>query len=205
MLNIRKSNRLFFDTFEGMARGAVEAAQVLESMFRNGADALPAHADQIKEIEHRCDHMVHDLVRELYRTFITPFDREDIHDLCTSIDDVVDLINSTASRVVLFRVGREVPDAAALAGAIRRQSELILDAVRHLKEPESILDRCRSIKELETEGDRLYREAMARLFERATDPIFVIKAKEIIERLEAATDAGDRIAIVLERIVLKSQ
>lgn len=205
MLNIRKSNRLFFDTFEGMARGAVEAAQVLESMFRNGADALPAYADQIKEIEHRCDHMVHDLVRELYRTFITPFDREDIHDLCTSIDDVVDLINSTASRVVLFGVGREVPDAAALAGAIRRQSELILEAVRHLKEPESILDRCRSIKELETEGDRLYREAMARLFERATDPIFVIKAKEIIERLEAATDAGDRIAIVLERIVLKSQ
>jgi uncharacterized protein Yka (UPF0111/DUF47 family) len=205
MLSIRKSNRLFFDTFEGMARGSVEAAQVLESMFRNGADALGAYADQIKEIEHRCDHMAHDLVRELNRTFITPFDREDIHDLCSSIDDVVDLINSTASRAVLFGVGSEVPDAAALAGAIRRQSDLILDAVRHLKEPESILDRCRAIKELETEGDRLYREAMARLFERATDPIFVIKAKEIIERLEAATDAGDRIAIVLERIVLKSQ
>jgi predicted phosphate transport protein (TIGR00153 family) len=205
MLSIRKSNRLFFDTFEGMARGSVEAAQVLESMFRNGADSLGAYADQIKEIEHRCDHMVHDLVRELNRTFITPFDREDIHDLCTSIDDVVDLINSTASRAVLFRVGSEVPDAAALAGAIRRQSDLILEAVRHLKEPETILDRCRAIKELETEGDRLYREAMARLFERATDPIFVIKAKEIIERLEAATDAGDRIAIVLERIVLKSQ
>src|SRR5262245_43514457 len=105
MLNIRKSNRLFFDTFEGMARGSVEAAQALESMFRNGADARGAYADQIKEIEHRCDHMVHDLVRELNRTFITPFDREDIHDLCTSLDDVVDLINSTASRAVLFGVG----------------------------------------------------------------------------------------------------
>jgi hypothetical protein len=205
MLSVRKSNRLFFDTFEGMARGSVEAAQVLESMFRNGADAIAAHAGQIKEIEHRCDRMVHELVRELNRTFITPFDREDIHDLCTSIDDIVDLIDATASRTMLFGVGSEVPDAAALAGAIRRQSELIPEAVRHLKEPESILDRCREIKEMETEGDRLYREAMARLFESHPDPIFVIKAKEIIETLEAATDAGDRIAIVLERIVLKSQ
>lgn len=205
MLSLGKSNRLFFETFEGMALGSVEAAQALEAMFRDGAGVVATHAGRIKEIEHRCDHLLHDLVRALNRTFITPFDREDIHDLCTSIDDIVDLINATANRAVLFGVSGDVPDAAALAGTIRRQCELILDAVRHLKEPESILDRCREIKGLETEGDHLYREAMARVFERHSDPIFVIKAKEIIETLEAATDAGDRIAVVLERIVLKSQ
>ena len=205
MLNVRKSQRLFFETFEAMARGAVDAARVLEEMFQNGVEAFRSHAARIKEIEHQCDRLVHDVVKELNRTFITPFDREDIHDLGTAMDDMVDLIDATASRAVLFKVGNDVPDAAALAGVIRRQAEKILDAVTHLKEPEAILERCRAIKEMETEGDRLYREAMARLFDTSTDPIFVIKAKEIIETLETATDAGDRIAIVLERIVLKNQ
>lgn len=205
MLSIRKSRRLFFETFEGMARGAVDAARVLEEMYRNGVEGFASHAGRIKEIEHQCDHLVHDLVKALNRTFITPFDREDIHDLGTAMDDMVDVIDAAASRTLLFKVGSEVPDAAALAGVIRRQAEKIQDAVSHLKEPEIILERCRDIKEMETEGDSLYREAMARLFESSTDPIFVIKAKEIIETLETATDAGDRIAIVLERIVLKHQ
>jgi len=205
MLRFRKSQRLFFETFEAMARGSVEAAGVLCEMFRDGVESYDTYAGRIKEIEHRCDHLVHDLVRELNKTFITPFDREDIYDLGTSLDDLVDLIDASASRTVLFKVGREVPDAAGFADVLRRQAEEILVAVGLLKEPASILEHCRRIKEMETEGDRLYREAMARLFETSTDAIFVIKAKEIIEVLEAATDAGDRVAMVLERIVLKNQ
>jgi uncharacterized protein Yka (UPF0111/DUF47 family) len=205
MLSIRKSRRLFFETFEGMARCAVEASGILEEMFRNGSDAFAAHAAKIKEVEHRCDDLVHGAIRELNQTFITPFDREDIHDLCTALDDLVDLMDAAASRAVLFKVGREVPDAAALAGVIRKQSERILTAVGQLQDTQAILERCKEIKAMETEGDRLYREAMARLFDQNPDPIFVIKAKEIIEVLEAGTDAGDRIAIVLERIVLKNQ
>ena len=205
MLRVRKTQRQFFETFEAMARGAVDSARELEAMFADGGDAFAKHAARIKEIEHSCDQMVHDLVRLLNKTFITPFDREDIHDLGTAMDDLVDFIDAAASRAVLFGVGTQVPDAAALAGTIRRQAERILDAVAHLKEPQAVLDRCRQIKEMEEEGDRQYREAMARLFERFTDAIFVIKAKEIIETLETATDAGDRIAVVLERIVLKSQ
>lgn len=204
MLGGRKSQRLFFEAFEGMARCAVDAAGELEKLFQGGGSA-EAHAVRIKEIEHACDHLVHELVRQLYLTFITPFDREDIHDLGTALDDVVDLMDAAASRTMLFRVGADVPDAPAMASVIRRQAEKILDAVSHLREPDSILERCKEIKGMETEGDRLYREAMARLFETSKDPIFVIKAKEIIEVLEAATDAGDRIAIILERIVLKNQ
>ena len=205
MLSIKKSQRLFFETFDGMARCAVEAAGILEAMFRNGSEAFAAHATRIKDVEHRCDDLVHGAVRELNRTFITPFDREDIHDLVTAMDDHVDLMDAAASRAVLFKVGSDVPDAAALAGVIRRMSEKILEAVGQLQQPQAILERCKEIKAMETEGDRLYREAMARLFEQHPDPIFVIKAKEIIEVLEAGTDAGDRIAIVLERIVLKNQ
>jgi uncharacterized protein Yka (UPF0111/DUF47 family) len=114
-------------------------------------------------------------------------------------------MDAAASRAVLFKVGGEVPNAAALAGVIRRQAEKIKDAIGHLKEPNSVIERCRGIKEMETEGDGLYREGMVRLFDTSTDPIFVIKAKEIIETLEGATDAADRIAIVMERIVLKHQ
>lgn len=206
MLSIKKSHRLFFETFEGMARCAVEAAGTLEAMFRNGSEAFASHATRIKDIEHRCDDLVHGAVRELNRVFITPFDREDIHDLVTAMDDHVDLMDAAASRAVLFKVGNMVPDAAALAGVIHRQSLKILEAVGQLQAPQAVLERCKEIKAMETEGDRLYREAMARLFEQHhTDPIFVIKAKEIIEVLEAGTDAGDRIAIVLERIVLKNQ
>jgi len=205
MLSVKKSNRRFFESFESMANGSVEASRILEEMFRNGASTFAASADRIKEIEHRCDTVVHGLVKDLNSTFITPIDREDIHDLGTSLDDMVDLIDASASRAVLFKVGSEVPDAARLAGVIHREALEILAAVGQLRDVDATLARCRRINDLEHEADGLFKEAMRRLFESGRDPIFIIKAKDIIEMLEAATDAGERIAIVLERIVLKNQ
>jgi len=205
MLSIRKKERLFFETFDGMAASAVESARLLGELFRNGVEGHAACAGQIKTIEHRCDELVHTLVRTLNQTFITPFDREDIHDLGSSMDDIVDLIDGAASHAVLYKVGSDVPDAAGLAGIILKQAEEVRQAVEHLRDGNRVLDHCRRINALEKEGDRLYRAAMVRLFESGRDPIFVIKAKEIIEILEAATDAGDHIAIVLERIVVKNQ
>jgi hypothetical protein len=205
MLNVKKTDRQFFETFDAMAAGAVEAAQVLEEMFRNGAETRGDHAARIKEIEHRCDARIHELVKALHRTFITPIDREDIHDLGAAVDDLVDLIDAAASRSVLFKVGSDIPDAAELARIIHGQAGEIRQAILDLREPDKVLPRCRRINELEKDGDRLYREAMARIFDSGRDPIFVIKAKEIVETLEAATDAGEKIAIVLERIILKNQ
>jgi uncharacterized protein Yka (UPF0111/DUF47 family) len=206
LLSVRKTDRLFFETFEAMAAGAVEAALILEEMFRNGrASDAAAYGTRIKEIEHRCDVLIHELVKALHRTFITPIDREDIHDLGASMDDLVDLIDAVASRTVLFRVGGEIPDAADLARIIHRQAEEIRQAVMHLRDSKTIMEHCARINQLEKEGDRLYREAVVRIFDSGRDPIFVIKAKEIIETLEAATDAGEDIAIVLERIILKNQ
>jgi len=205
MLSIRKKGRLFFETFDGMASSAVEAARLLGELFRNGPDGHAGYAGQIKTIEHHCDELVHTLIRTLNQTFITPFDREDIHDLGSSMDDIVDRIDAAASHSLLYKVGGDVPDAAALAGVILKQAEEVRQAVENLRDSDKVLDRCRRINALEKEGDRLYRNAMVRLFESGRDAIFVIKAKEIIETLEAATDAGDHIAIVLERIVLKNQ
>jgi hypothetical protein len=205
LLSVKKTDRMFFAGFDAMAAGAVESALILEEMFRNGAQGAAACADRIKEIEHRCDRHVHELVKILNTTFITPIDREDIHDLGSSIDDVVDLIDASASRAVLFRVGSDIPDAGELASIIRRQAEEIRQAVARIKDADGVMQRCARINELEKEGDRLYREGMVRIFDSGRDPIFVIKAKEIIETLEAATDAGEDVAIVLERIILKNQ
>jgi len=206
LLSVKKTERLFFDTFEAMAAGAVEAAVILEEMFRNGKQGGAATcASRIKEIEHRCDGQIHELVKTLHRTFITPIDREDIHDLAARMDDLVDLIDAVASRAVLYRVGGEIPDAADLARIIHGQAVEIHQAVPHLRDSKTILQHCARINQLEKEGDRLYREAVARIFDSGRDPIFVIKAKEIIETLEAATDAAEDIAIVLERIILKHQ
>jgi uncharacterized protein Yka (UPF0111/DUF47 family) len=204
MIRLLPQETKFFDLFEAQVAKVLEAARALEEMARH-YEHVVEKARHIKVLETQSDHITHDIIDKLNRTFITPFDREDIHDLGTALDDDVDLIDATASRAVLFRVGGEVPEAAGLAGVLKRQAGEILVAVSHLKEPEHILEQCKRIKDMETEGDRLYREAMVRLFAGTPDPIFVIKAKEIIEVLETATDAGDRVAIVLERIVLKSQ
>ncbi|HXU12379.1 MAG TPA: DUF47 family protein [Candidatus Binatia bacterium] len=206
ILSAKKTDRLFFETFESLAAGAAEAALALEEMFRNGkANDAAASGARIKDIEHRCDVLIHDLVKALHRTFITPIDREDIHDLASHLDDLVDLIDAAASRAVLYRVGGEIPDAADLTRIIHRQAEEIRLAVTRLKDPKAIMEHCARINQLEKEGDRLFREAVVRILDSGRDPVFIIKAKEIIETLEGATDAAEGIAIVLERIILKNQ
>ena len=207
ILSAKKTDRLFFETFESLAAGAAEAALALEEMFRNGqkgADSAASGA-RIKDIEHRCDVLIHELVKALHRTFITPIDREDVHDLASHLDDLVDLIDAAASRAVLYRVGSEIPDAADLTRIIHRQAEEIRLAVTRLKDPKAIMEHCARINQLEKEGDRLFREAVVRILDSGRDPVFIIKAKEIIETLEGATDAAEGIAIVLERIILKNQ
>jgi len=194
----------FFDLFEQQSQHMIQGAALLYELVHNFADAR-AKAHAIKEVEHQGDQVTHEIVKRLNTTFITPIDREDIHDLASRMDDLVDLIDAVASRAVLFRVGGEIPDAADLARIIHQQAVEIQKAVVDLRDAATIMRHCARINQLEKDGDKLYREAMARIFDSGRDPIFVIKAKEIIETLEAATDAGEDIAIVLERIILKHQ
>ena len=143
-------------------------------------------------------------MKKLNRTFITPFDREDIHALSSALDDVLDLIDAAASRFITYKIKKVTPGAQQLAKVILHGTEIIVNAVRQLNHPQNMIESCEQLTLLEEEADRIKGECIARLFEDSTDPIEVIKWKEIYEVLEASTDKEEDVADVLESVVLKA-
>jgi len=148
--------------------------------------------------------MTHDIIRMLNQTFITPFDREDIHSLSSALDDVLDFVNAAAIRMTLYRISNVPPAAADLAQLIVTQAEELSKAVSVLEENQKVLDHCVEVNRLENEADRVSRKAIAELFEHENDPIQLIKLKELYEVLETATDKAEDAANVLETVALKS-
>jgi predicted phosphate transport protein (TIGR00153 family) len=193
----------FFDLFEDMARNVTEGARVLRGVLQN-FDNVEQQVQKIKDIEHRGDDMTHALLIKLNQTFITPFDREDIHRLASSLDDVLDFVNAAGQRLVLYKIRSDPGSAAILAGLIVRQSEELTKAVSLLEKNKHVLEHCVEINRLEDEADRVCREAIAHLFDHEKDPIALIKSKELYEVLEMATDKAEDAANVLEAVVLKS-
>ncbi|HKY32650.1 MAG TPA: DUF47 family protein [Candidatus Polarisedimenticolia bacterium] len=203
MFGFLSNDKAFFGIFRDLAERIDEAAGLLRTMVSTG-DNPEEYAARIKAVEHQCDELTHDLVRKLNSTFITPLDREDIHDLAVKLDDVVDLIDSTADRMVAFRVAWTSSEVHGLTDVLQRQTQVIRKAVAHLGKPDSILDRCVEIHTLENEGDRLFHAGLVRIFEEVKDPIELLKQKEIIEKVEHATDRCEDVANVLEAIMLKN-
>jgi predicted phosphate transport protein (TIGR00153 family) len=195
--------RKFFRMFRDVSENLTEGARLLHDILKNPHD-LAARIDKLQEIEHRGDEMTHDIIRMLNQTFITPFDREDIHALSSSLDDVLDYVNSAATRMKLYGINAPPPAAAALAGLIVTQSEELSTGVSLLEENRHVLDHCVEVNRLENEADRVSRKAIAELFEYEKDPIQLIKIKELYEVLETATDKAEDAANVLEAVVLKS-
>lgn len=193
----------FFDTFVQLAENIHAGAQALLDMLTNYTD-VPAKAERIKDFEHTGDDVTHALLTRLNQTFITPFDREDIHELSSKIDDVLDLIDAAASRLVIYRVDRIRPGVADLAKILRQATGQVLAAVRVLGKHDHILDHCIEINRLENESDRLCRTLIAQLFDEEKDPVQIIKWKEIIEVIETAVDKCEDVANVLEAVTLKS-
>jgi len=194
----------FFRMFRDVSQNLTEGASLLHDILKNPQD-LPVRINRLQEIEHRGDDMTHDIIRMLNQTFITPFDREDIHALTSSLDDVLDYVNSAATRMKLYRITTPPPAAADLAGLIVKQSEELSKAVSLLEEEhQKVLDHCVVVNQLENEADRVSRQAIAELFEYEKDPIQLIKIKELYEVLETATDKAEDAANVLEAVVLKS-
>jgi predicted phosphate transport protein (TIGR00153 family) len=159
---------------------------------------------KIKDIEHRGDEMTHAIITKLNVTFITPFDREDIHKLASSIDDVLDFINAAADRMLMYKITAAPRPAAELAAIIVRQAEQLSKAISLLGKDQSVLDFCVEINRLENDADGVARKAIAELFDRERDPIALIKLKELYEVLETATDKAEDAANVVESVVLKS-
>jgi hypothetical protein len=195
--------RKFFQMFADVSENLTEGARLLHDMLKNPVDLAPRIA-KLQEVEHRGDEMTHDIIRMLNKTFITPFDREDIHRLTSSLDDVLDFVNAAAVRMSLYRITAPPPVAADLASLIVAQAEELSKGVSLLGTNQKVLDHCTEVNRLENEADRISRRAIAELFDREKDPIQLIKIKELYEVLETATDKAEDAANVLEAVVLKS-
>ena len=195
----------FFGLFEDSARNIVKAAQALKELIDTWEN-VELKVEEIKELEHQGDNFTHEIIARLHRTFITPFDREDIALLTKSLDDVLDFIDHAASAMLLYKVDRPGQRAKELADIIIQATDELEKAVlelRHKAKLQQTLHRCVEIKRLENAADAVYRAAMAELFEDATDAAHIIKWREIYEHLESATDRCEDVANVIEGVALK--
>lgn len=193
----------FFSMFNEMASNLTDGAKVLRDLLGN-YENIDARVSNIKDIEHRGDDMTHGVFVKLNQTFITPFDREDIHRLASSLDDVLDFINSAADRIMVYKIKSPPAAAFEIAKVIVRQAEALERGVSMLEKNQKVLEHLVEVNRLENEADRISRDAIGKLFEEERDPIILIKHKELIEILETATDKAEDVANVLETIVLKS-
>lgn len=193
----------FFELFAELSGYLTEGAKVLRSTLEDPRD-LKARAAEVQAIEHKGDRTTHAIIIKLNQSFITPFDREDIHKLASSLDDVLDFTNVAATRLVMYKIDDPPPAAAELAGLIVLQCEELARGVSLLEKNGSVQKHCDEVNRLEDEADQIGRKAIAQLFESEKDPIQLIKLKELYEVLERATDKAEDAANVLEAIVLKS-
>jgi len=193
----------FFDLFETQAAKVLEAARALKELAHH-YERVEEKARHIKGLESDGDRITHEIINKLNRTFITPFDREDIHALASSLDDVLDNIEGVSSRLALFKVQTITPEAIELVSVVERSCLAIHGAVTHLRDLKLIAPFCVQINELENEADFISRNTTARLFEEATDFRELIKWKELYGRLEATTDDCEDVANILEGIVVKN-
>ncbi len=200
----KRSDRDFFAAFSRHAAVTARAAQRLVDQFHHPGRA--DLADQIEEDEHEGDRIVHETANALRATWITPFDRGEIQNLISRLDDVLDLIHATSKRVVLFEIQTAPDDALTLARHILRGAETMSQAVNlinNMKRSEEILKLCETINEIENEGDEVYRQSLARLYKPGRDPLEVMKWREIYERLENALDRCEDVADQLESLVVE--
>ena len=195
----------YFSFFSQMTSYIFDAAGILVEMFENGERGYASHAQQIKSIEHACDELTHTVSTNLSKSFITPFDREDIYMLSSSLDDIVDLINDVSRAMVDYDVRGTNEHARRFAGVIRDMSIQLHEIVKTLARPTGITSRLVEIHRLENDGDDIYHAAIAELFRRETDPLAVIKWKEIYEKLEAAVDRCETVANIIESVVIKNK
>ncbi|MDQ6821043.1 MAG: DUF47 family protein [Actinomycetota bacterium] len=196
-------DRLYFELFEQAGRNMHQAAVLLNQLLSEYPDHKELAAD-ILDCEHEGDRIVHDIVHRLNQTFVTPIDREDILALASALDDVVDYTEEVADYLGLYRIEAPTDQALELAHVLKAATSQLSDAIPRLRGFRDISEQTIEVHRLENEGDRIVREAVASLFDGGVDPMVVIRWKDLYERLEAAIDATERVANVLESIVIKN-
>ncbi|OLB62466.1 MAG: hypothetical protein AUI11_05395 [Acidobacteria bacterium 13_2_20CM_2_66_4] len=192
----------FYKDFQALADELKKGAALLEAML---APERPVwdKADEIKEVEHKCDFLTHEVIQRLNRTFVTPIDREDIHALARSLDDVMDAIDASAALIRLYRLDNVRYGARELAHIISVSTHQLRLALDALENHSGIITHAVEINRLENEADRTHQQAVSRLFDDERDPLLVMKWKETLDFLEDATDRCEDVANVLEGVVVK--
>lgn len=204
-LGLKPQNRRFFELFASAGDNIVQIGGLLDELLRTYPDDGRDLIARIKEREHQGDSLTTELVGLLNRTFVTPFDRDDIFRLATALDDICDLIDDAATNLELYDV-RRVPERAREQGdVINRAAATLRASVRSLDGFKDADDALRELRALEDEGDRLVRQAVAELFRSGQDPISIIRWKDIHEQLEEAVDAFQTAGDVLEAILVKNR
>lgn len=193
----------FYTMFSDIAQRLADSAELLNEIFRN-PQVLDSNVARIKVLEHEADDLTHEIIDRIDRTFVTPFDREDIHALAQEMDDVVDLIDGTARRAAIFRIAEGREAGAKLAEVLVRSSRCVQESVKGMKDPQIVGKSGRELKKLEEEGDSIYHEAMGALFSDGLDAIEIIKWKELYDKVEDAIDACEDVGNVLQSISLKN-
>ncbi|UCE98299.1 MAG: DUF47 domain-containing protein [Dehalococcoidia bacterium] len=195
----------FFDLFVDSARNLVKASQRLKDLLDNWGD-IGVKVAEITELEHEGDSITHQIVALLHRTFVTPFDREDIALLSHTMDDVTDFVHAAADAIYIYKIQEPTERAKELAETIVQASEEVEKAVillKHRSQLNEMIEHCVELNRLENRADEIYRLALGELFDNSKDTAHVIKWREIYEHMESATDRCEDVANVLEGVALK--
>jgi predicted phosphate transport protein (TIGR00153 family) len=196
----------FSDRFEELAEKIQEGGMLFMEIlndYKNSATKI----SKLKEIEHEADTITHGIYQDLHKTFITPLDREDIYSLANKMDNILDMIEESGTKMLLYKIKEPASELIELALILNKSIVLVNKAIHAMrqrsKKVKIVLETCIEINSLENEADHVLRQSMARLFERETDVIELIKCKEILERIEEATDICEDVSNIIEGIILK--
>ncbi len=193
----------YFSLFSQMTVKIQEASNILVEMMQDTAGNSESYVKQIKDVEHSCDEVTHNLTVKLNKSFITPFDREDIYTLSVALDDVIDYIDAAARAILMYDIKEINEHARRFAKVIQGLAIELHSAILMLEKPDGMNEHIVEIHRLENEADDIYFRAIAELFRNSTDPATLIKFKELYEILENATDRCEHVANIVEGIILK--
>ena len=201
-LRFRPTDTSFYDMFSESAKNLVAGAELLAEMLPNGADRADIAA-RMREAEHQGDEFTHGIVRRVNTTFVTPFDREDIYRLAAGLDDVMDFMEEAVDLVLLYEVSALPSELADMVEVLQRAAELTADAMPRLRTMRDLEEYWIEINRLENDGDKSYRRIVAKLFNGQYDVLTVMKLKDVVDSLEAAIDAFETVANIVEQIAVK--
>lgn len=205
MIGIKKKEDIFYTLFYNFSKTIVGAAEAFNDLVNDCAN-LEEKAARMKEIETECDKECHKILAALNESFVTPFDREDIHNIATEMDDIVDSLEEVANRFFIFDIKFMRPDVdnlAMLALQATRELEIMFKYLPEIKKNNVVMDQIIEVNRLENEGDTIYRNALQALFKEETDPIELIKWKHLYDEIEEALDSCEEVANIIEGVVMK--